>query len=403
MKRSFLTFFIIFVVLSSLSSLSFHPFSIEPLYQEGIANPYSMTSFFGMHAALGDKHRQNQVYSIITETKSNKTKHTFYDYLPYSEESQDPKNNKTLLMKGGVSLGLARLRFEKTKITPAMDLELNLGGYISTVMNQFSKNDSLSYDGIYFLGGSAQIADRVTLRFGLHHFSGHYGDELLEKLYDYHNVDFSKNALLPKYGDNPTSTYTLNGLVEYVRDNSYLASISANLPSNIRIYGGVEMPMNPSWIRPFVHVPADYENKVNESGRPTLIDRIGGDAIDGEGFSQEQLDEEQELKRKANGSYKALRVYSGIEWRYPFSLGNLFLAGDLQFHQDGQTLHTVGGYDPSNPWEIELTLAGGVEFPSSENSKYALRLYALYHNGRAPSIQFFYQRMKSVTIGIGIG
>lgn len=407
MKRFFTLIGMICCSLSVLFGISFQPFTTAPLYPEGIANPYAMTSSFGVQRALNSDQRQNTVYAIITEIKGGKQERTFYDFLPYSEEAQKPEHKESFLMKGGISLGLARVSVESTKFTPSLDFELNLGGYVSTVMNLFSKNDSLSYDGIYFLGASTRIANRVSLRFGLHHFSGHYGDELLEKLYTYHRVNFEKDATLPDYDHNSNSTdtyYTLNGLVEYVRDNSYLASVSVDLPYQLRLYGGVEMPMNPSWLRPFVHVPADYKNPVeSDTSRPTLIDRIGGDAADGEGFPQNQLDEEQELKRSANGSYKALRVFSGFEWRYPLSFANLFLAGDLQFHQDGQTLHKVGGYDPAKPWEMELTIGGGIEFLNEHQNRPAFRIHAFYHDGRAPSIQFFYQRMKRVTIALSIG
>ncbi len=411
MKRFFTLIGMICCSLSVLFGISFQPFTTAPLYPEGIANPYAMTSSFGVQRALNNDQRQNTVYAIITEHQSDSQK-TFYDFLPYSEEAQKPEHKESFLMKGGISLGLARVSVESTKFTPSLDFELNLGGYVSTVMNLFSKNDSLSYDGVYFLGASARIAHRVSLRFGLHHFSGHYGDELLEKLYTYHEVDFShkvdfnNEAELTTYNSDPASTYTytLNGLVEYVRDNSYLASVSVDLPYQLRLYGGVEMPMNPSWLRPFVHVPADYKNPVeSDTSHPTLIDRIGGGAADGEGFPQKQLDEEEELKRRANGSYKALRVFSGFEWRYPLSFANLFLAGDLQFHQDGQTLHKVGGYDPANPWEMELTIGGGIEFLNEHQNRPAFRIHAFYHDGRAPSIQFFYQRMKRVTIALSIG
>jgi hypothetical protein len=50
-------------------------------------------------------------------------------------------------------------------------------------MNGFGKNYSLDYDGTFLVGGTLRFADLVTFRAGLHHFSGHYGDEILDQYY----------------------------------------------------------------------------------------------------------------------------------------------------------------------------------------------------------------------------
>lgn len=129
-----------------------------------------------------------------------------------------------------------------------------------------------------------RIADRVSSRFGIHHFSGHYGDEMLEKFYGYNEVNFAKtykSGSLFNYAKthtdaDTTKEYYLNGSVEYVRDNSWILAVSADLPYGFRIYGEAELPKNPSWLRPFIHVPADYDNPVpGDDSHPTLIDRIG--------------------------------------------------------------------------------------------------------------------------------
>lgn len=130
-----------------------------------------------------------------------------------------------------------------------------------------------------------------------------------------------------------------------------ILALSADVPYNkfsFRAYAEAELPMNPSWIRPVAHCPADYKNPVKED-RPTLIDRIGGDAYDGEHFPQYQLTLEQELKRTAKETYKAWRIHAGAEVKYSLSFGTVFLSADVQFHQDGQTLHRVGGYDKTFP------------------------------------------------------
>lgn len=242
-------------------------------------------------------------------------------------------------MKTGTSVGLFRVRFEGYKWVPSIDAEFNNGS-----------------------------------------------------LFDYHSAEAGHE-------------YYLIDPVEYVRDNSLVLGASTAVPVgslfSVRMYAEAELPKNPSWLRPFVHVPADYENPVNESSRPTLIDRIGGTSIDGEQFPQHQLDEEQELKRTANGSYKAWRIHSGVEVRLNLDFGALFLAGDVQFHQDGQTKHMPGQYSPSNPWEKEFTIDTGMDLGRFVPGK-NVRIELAYHNGRVNGTDFFCQRIKVISLGMSI-
>ncbi|MFA7118191.1 MAG: hypothetical protein WC159_05390, partial [Sphaerochaetaceae bacterium] len=103
-----------------------------------------------------------------------------------------------------------------------------------------------------------------------------------------------------------------------------------------------------------------------------------------------------------DSSYKAWRLQAGLELRFPvWDMGSFFLAGDVQAHQDGQTLHQVGGYDPNNPWEFECTVGGGFEFNQSILGR-KMRLECYYHDGRFPLLNYFFQRSKYVVMGIAI-
>jgi len=385
-----------------------------PLFREPVADPYSFSSHLHVLKALNENQRPNKVYAIIAEhdeTNSSEDR-AFYDFLPYDETPLEAKNNTYINMKTAISLGLLRFSYDSESWLPALDFELDLAGYINTIFNMFGKNDTLDFDGSFFVGASLRVANCVSLRFGMHHFSGHYGDELLEKFYSYNEVNAEEpynGGSLFNYAKTHSSEakdgkkYYLNGLVEYVRDNSWIAGISADLPWGFRVYGEAELPMNPSWLRPFIHCPADYDNPVvTDESHSTLIDRIGGDAPDGEHVPQKQLDEDQALKRTSNGSYKAWRIHTGLEWRLDVGFGAVFAAGDIQFHQDGQTLHKIAGYSKSNPWEIEVTVGGGLELGNFLADGRTVRIEAYYHNGRVPATQWFYQRMSSVTVGIGV-
>lgn len=394
-------------------TFSFDPMPQVPLFREPVADPYSFSSHLHILKALDENQRPNKVYAIIVEhDKGNSSSdRAFYDFLPYDDTPLETKNSTYINMKTAISLGLLRFSYDPEGWFPALDFELNLAGYINTIFNMFGKNDTLDFDGSFFVGASLRVAKCVSLRFGMHHFSGHYGDELLEKFYSYNEVNAEETyngGSLFNYAKTHSSAdsskeYYLNGLVEYVRDNSWIAGISADLPWGFRVYGEAELPMNPSWLRPFVHCPADYDNPVEgDSNHSTLIDRIGGDSSDGEHIPQTQLDEDQALKRASNGSYKAWRIHTGLEWRLDVGFGAVFVAGDVQFHQDGQTLHKIAGYSKSNPWEFEVTVGGGLELGNFLADGRTVRIEAYYHNGRVPATQWFYQRMSSVTVGFGV-
>ncbi len=410
MKKKVTVLLLIALVLFPVFSGSLFSFTLvpdEPLYKESAADPYGYTSHLHIQMALESDKRPNKIDAIVIEHDPSGTEkdRAFYALLPYDESGQKESNNKYVNMKTAVSIGMFRVRFEGKDWIPSIDAELNLAGYINDLFTTFSGADCLDFDGSYFFGGSVRFADMVTVRFGMHHFSGHYGDEILEDFYAYNSVNFTK-----KYGESSylfdyakthsdadsSKEYYLGGLVEYVRDNSWLLGLSADLPWGFRVYGEAELPQNPSWLRPFIHVPADYRTKVS-SDTITLIERIGNN----ENIPSDQKEAEEELKRSSNGTYKAWRLHFGVEWKLNVGFGAVFAAADLQLHQDGQTKHQIGGYSKDNPWEYEITVGGGLELGDIIAGR-SVRIEAYYHNGRVSATQWFYQRMSSVTVGLGI-
>jgi hypothetical protein len=376
------------------SGLSFSPFCADPAYQESASDPYSFSSKLAMQFSIGQSSAPMGIKAII---KDKVTGQSSYQYLEY--RSMTSNALAYLNMKGGFSMGLARLSLDTDTWFPKLSLEANVAGYLNTVFCGFEKNDALGYDGSYFIGASLKVADIIALRFGLHHFSGHYGDEMLEKFYARNNASFSSSGNTIEYNG---TEYTLSGLVEYVRDNSYLLGASVNLPFGFRIYTEAELPKNPSWLRPFIHVPADYENPVaTDTGHPTLIDRIGGNTADGEQVSQDQLDAEQALKRTSEGSYKAWRIHAGLEWSKIWTKIGILASCDVQMQQDGQTLHTIGGYSKTNPWELEVTASLSAVFPDCIGAS-SLKITAEYHDGRFPLLNYFYQRSRYASIGFQV-
>ncbi len=398
------------------SLFSFHVLADGPLYKESAADPYAFNSHLTVIRATDQEKKPRTIRGVVVEYDTGSDSYqAFYKDMYYNDEALKVNKNMYLHMKGGTSLGFFRTSFEGYKWVPQIDFEVNLAGYINTIFNLFSKNEALAFDGSYFFGGSLRFADAVTVRVGMHHFSGHYGDEVLQDYYIYNGVDYSTKAYTGTdyydeagalianyhslYGGNESNQYYLIKPVEYVRDNSWLISLQADVLKGLRVYAETEIPMNPSWLRPVVHCPADYQNPISEEDRSTLIQRIGGDADGGEYLSPEQLQAQEELMRGSDESYRALRIHFGAEYRYEFSFCTAFAAFDFQLHQDGQTKHQIGAYSKDNPWETELTIGGGVEFPALSSDAHAIRVEAFYHTGRVPSVQWFYQRMDYISVG----
>lgn len=417
MKKIFLLFVLVAVAFAPLfaeSLFSFRVLADAPLYKESSADPYAFNSHLTVLRALEEDKKPRTIRGVVVEHDSaDDSYRAFYADMYYMDEALKPNKNMYLHMKGGTSIGFFRTSFKGYEWVPKIDFELDLAGYINTVFNLFSKNEALSFDGSYFFGGSLRFGDMITLRAGMHHFSGHYGDEILDEYYAYNGVDFTSKAYAGTdyeggalikyyqqlYGGDSDKEYYLTAPVEYVRDNSWLLSIQADVIDGLRVYAETEIPMNPSWLRPLAHCPADYRNKIEEEDRPTLISRIGGDADGAERVPPEQLEQQEALMRTANGAYKALRIHFGAEYRYSFSFGSAFVSFDVQLHQDGQSLHNLGTYSKDNPWETELTIGGGVEFPAFDSDNHVVRVEAFYHNGRVPTVQWFYQRMNYISVG----
>lgn len=343
------------------NSIQITPAPNKPLYPEAIADPYGASSALSM---ITMKDADSIPLTIRTIHDGN------YEDLYFRE--QNIERNAYLQLRSAVNLALMRISWNGWGILPEIRTELSIQGGLNTVFNNFGAQDTMGFDGFYFLGINAQVSDLLSLRFGLHHFSGHYGDETLSSLYE-------RNTTYAPGGANPA------GLVEYVRDNSFLAGISLG-NRVLRLYAEAELPRNAAWIRPAVHIPTNTLTPGSET--QLLQDRVSGQ----EGISLDELPEE----------YKAWRLQTGFEIRLPIAeFGSLFSAIDTQFHQDGQTLHVPGGYDPQNPWEMEYTIGAGLELNQQFLGR-NIRIGTFYHSGRFPLLNFFYQRCRYVSVGLGI-
>ncbi len=350
---------VIFLLICSSPAYSAFTFTlapIDPLFREFMADPYSNSTSFRPFSV---KNEGGVPRGILAVDGNNE-----YVEIPFEEEEYEGHHDFYQL-KSAANIGLARLELGFFQI------EGYINGGINTVFQNYGATDSLGFDGFYGAGASIRLYNKVALQGGFHHFSGHWGDETLKDM-----IEVSEKDLNDLH------------LIEYTRGNSWLGSISIEPSENIRFYGSVELPQSSAWIRPGIHVPM-------HTIKPGSVDQSQHDYITGqEGVSSSFV---------YPSSYKAWRIQTGSEIRFPiFSLGSLFLATDWQFHQDGKTLHQVDGYSDSNPWEMEFTIGGGVEFNTGLlNRKFRLEIY--YHDGRFPLLNYFYKRSQYVIFGLAIG
>ena len=348
---------------------------------------------------------EDNEFKIKALVQDNDTKKVFYDDF-YYREPRKANENLYINMKLAGSASLFRVRFNGENWVPSIDLDLNLSGYLNTLFWLYGANDTLDFDGSFMVAGSLRVADFITLRFGIHHFSGHYGDETLEDFYAYNKVDFNNDSRINNYTGSKGvdgGSYRMLSPVEYVRDNSWLIGLQAELPYGFRVYGEMEIPQKDAWIRPFIHVPADYTNPATgKKEDESSIHRSGW----GEGAAQESgLIDKEEAQKRGTG-YMALRVHGGVEYTLGLSWANIIVSADAQAHQDGQNRdatgnHEILSYSNDNMWEFEYTIGAALELKQSIGNK-NVRLEAFYHVGRAPATQWFYKTGSFIYVGFGL-
>ena len=199
----------------------------DPLFKESRSNPFSNSTTFHYMFSQQDVDYLPSTFLVSDPTMNDGS--GGYRELPF--EDADPKHSNFWHLKAAVNTGL--LRFEWSDYIKA---EMYLHGGLNTVFTDWGGVNVLGFDGMYGLGGSIDICDVVVLRTGFHHFSGHWGDEIMKK-FEERNPDFHGT------------------LLEYTRNNSYYFDISIEPIEYFRILAEAELPQKKAWIRPSAHIP----------------------------------------------------------------------------------------------------------------------------------------------------
>ncbi len=359
MKKNIVLVVMIFcIVTSSLyASLNykFDAFSLDPIYEEYFADrgrpdfSLSQINYYEGYPdrVLQDTHVRNNVENEVR-------KFTVFEF-----DGLIKPENKFVALKIGETIALARstFTFDNDFLSPiAFDISMQ------ALLQHFyrgSFDDNVSYDGIYFMGGTFRIGKVVSMRVGLHHYCSHYGDATLKRI----DADIDSN-----FGQNPGDfglTY------KYVRMNDFSIGLSLDLTPNFRIYGELNMPRKDMSLRPDYFAP----NWILRNGLP-----VNPDYPD---------------------SYQARIVNVGFEYSTLIfkNLGPTTIGYDLHLYEEGKIVydHINGGeahYEEDAPWELEHNAK-----IAQELDKY-ISLEVAYHNGRSVMNSFFFQHTSTLTVGL---
>lgn len=291
-------------------------------------------------------------------------------YKRLSFKEPNVENNTYWNLKSAINIGLLRLSYKDIAA-----VEAYIHGGLNTVFGAYGGVDVLGFDGQYGAGVAAELFEQVSLRFGFHHFSGHWGDEILS--------DFFRD-----------NTEYYSGITEYTRNNSWQFDIAYEPVEYFRVLFGTELPMHTGWVRPAAHVPADTIKDTSEEspeyGKP-LSEYI---------YSQEGL------AGKSNNSYpdsyKGWRISMGAEAVLPIeNVGHAYLALDVQLHQDGKVNLDTLQYEKDRPWDSEYTIALGLSLEAQPNlPDFTIELG--YHSGRFPLLNYFFQESRYFSAGVAV-
>lgn len=333
---------------------SFKWFNSKSLYDQNPADVFSANSTLAYLGFLSGQPRTIRVTPIDGSGQ--------YKDIPIYKDGHYSDEKAYLHLKTGANVGFIRFALFREKVA----LEFGLSAALNSIFQGFGGADILGYDGVYFIGPQLRLFDRVSFKVGLQHYSGHYGDETLENINKVNGV--------------------LREGIAYTRDNNLFFGLNVDILKNLHFNIEATLPMEKSWMGPAVHIPSWVLKPSNEKPAHPIV-----------------AGEENVTAVEYPDSYKAWSVQTGL-W-YDYSVTNqlgLSIAAIIKFHQDGMTLHTVGGYQEDNPWEKEFTLGVGVVLKDPKTD-FKTRINFSYHNGRTPLLNFFYQRSSYIGFSIIMG
>lgn len=346
-------------------TLDFAP--VKPLYKESLAYPFSNDIRFSYLIA---PEKPENVTNTILVSADDGTGHPTYKELEFREFSTH--NTKYWALKSCTNIGLLRLTWKETAA-----VELYVHGGINSVFGAYGGVDCLGFDGQYGLGLSTLLFDSIAIRGGFHHYSGHWGDEILG--------DFFSRGY--------TEGTDYEAITEYTRNNSWYFGASYNLSDIIRFGIDVELPEGKAWIRPAAHVPANTSKPSSEESpeKANTSDHI---------WTQEGFEDRD--NRFYPASYKAWRIGFSMEAQYRIdNVGRVYAGIDIQLHQDGKIDPVTAIYSEDLGWKKEFSAILGFAFQDKVTLP-EFNIEFTYHKGRFPLLNYWFNDIEYFSVGFGL-
>lgn len=334
---------------------------------------------FGPHRPLfspyeTDKYSPKNKIAVIYQTYSSKngeyirfeevesTGEVEKDYLKNTYKKG--KDDLFLNLQLGLSISAFRFTFDKY-----LRLDLTCQAGTNILLYFLNGNKLVGHDGFYFLGLEAEAFSHYLIKCGFRHYSGHYGDESIERV------------LIPHYNSYPELSAGVSSPVEYVRDNIELGLGYSNKDFPY-LSGAMSLilPLKDGYLEPFVHRP-DYQKSggaTNEERNPYL----------------------NSIRGNYGNDYHALIIQTEIKGTLPLPVGEVYLTLGAKFHEDGRTKHTLDPSDDDKKWESEFTSLLGYKITGKTGQSVSIEFS--YHIGRFPMLNSYWKRSRYVEFGIRI-
>lgn len=355
---SLLMFLCVLSMASAAFMFDFGPH--DPLYASSYNDTYTFnTGLHFIHQLSSSPEGNNVMVKWNDRPASDPDKYQVIEYRDWSS-----KYNNFLHLQIGTGFSFLRLGWPEYFVG-----DLMFQAAFNSVFSAAGGTDVLGFDGTFFFGGEARIMDMFVMKFGLRHYSGHTGDEILQ------------DAVNRKV----TDTTGKFEVVDYVRDNMLELGIGyAGIPY-AQVFFSFLFPPKKSWWAPYFHMP-DWV--LADTNPPQ---------------STEERDRDQWAVRGAYGNgYGAYILQLDVNLAYPFAKRyEVYSSLNMKFHQDGMTNHTLTPHDDTDRWEMELTASVGFTFKNAAANK-DLSIEFLYHDGRFPVLNFFWKRSQYIAVGIAI-
>ena len=206
-------------------SFSFGPF--DPLYPGADTDPNGMNSGLHYIHQLSSSPEGNNM--LVRWKDRNPSDENYFEVIDFREWKD--KFNNYIHLQAATDASILRMGFKDIFM---LDATIQAG--LNTVFAATGGADNLGMDGTFFVGAEAELLNTVAFRFGMRHYSGHVGDEII------------MNAM------ESTNENSFDA-VQYTRDNYLEAGIGFRIRDYVK--GGVSlmMPKKNSWWDPIFHIP----------------------------------------------------------------------------------------------------------------------------------------------------